>query len=168
MQIYLPRAAAAAPAEAASGHADPAPLSSGLERAGAPAGADGAAGMDASAPDGATVLFVEDDALVREAVVQALRAAGFTVRIAVDGEDALAQLERDATVDVVFSDIVMPGSVSGIDLAGIVKARWPALPIVLATGYTERRVALPDVKILAKPYDIEQLLGLLGHLAGRR
>ncbi|WP_312550502.1 response regulator, partial [Massilia sp.] len=127
-----------------------------------------------SAPDGAapgagaTVLFVEDDALVREAVVEGLRAAGFTVRVAVNGEEARALLERGAAVDIVFSDIVMPGSISGIDLAALVRERWPALPVVLATGYTERRVSIPDVKILAKPYDLEQVIGLLGRLTGRR
>jgi len=120
-------------------------------------------------PDaGVTVLFVEDDALVREAVVEALAEAGFTVRVAVNGEAALAELERGEGVDIVFSDIVMPGSVSGIDLASVVNERWPALPVVLATGYTERRVSIPGVKILAKPYDVEQLIGLLGRLSGRR
>ncbi|QNA89768.1 hypothetical protein G4G28_17085 [Massilia sp. Dwa41.01b] len=62
----------------------------------------------------------------------------------------------------------MPGKVSGIDLAGIVRRRWPGLPVLLATGYTERQVALPGVQILAKPYDIEQLVRVLAGLAGER
>ena len=126
----------------------------------------GAAAMPAAA--GVSVLFVEDDVLVREAVVEALGAAGFAVRVAVSGDDALAQLDGGQAVDIVFSDIVMPGSVSGIDLATAIRERWPALPVVLATGYTERRVSIPGVKILAKPYDVEQLVGLLGRLSGRR
>jgi len=101
-------------------------------------------------------------------VVEALGAAGFAVRVAVSGDDALAQLEAGQAVDIVFSDIVMPGSVSGIDLAAAVRERWPALPVVLATGYTDRRVSIPGVKILAKPYDVEQLIGLLRRLSGRR
>jgi len=126
----------------------------------------GAAAAPAAA--GVSVLFVEDDVLVREAVVEALGAAGFAVRVAVSGDDALAQLDGGEAVDIVFSDIVMPGSVSGIDLAAAIRERWPALPVVLATGYTERRVSIPGVKILAKPYDVEQLIGLLGRLSGRR
>jgi signal transduction histidine kinase/CheY-like chemotaxis protein len=110
------------------------------------------------------VLFVEDDALVREAVAGGLRQAGFTVRVAESGDAALALLEAGLQVDVVFSDVVMPGSLSGIDLARALRRRWPGLPVVLATGYTERRVALPDVPILAKPYDIAQAVRLLGGL----
>ena len=169
VHIHLPRAQAdaAAPAvaaEAAVPH-DMAPdVVAPPARA---AAAAGAAGADLPAA-GVTVLFVEDDVLVREAVVDALAAAGFAVRVAVNGEAALAELEHDGAVDIVFSDIVMPGSISGIDLAAIVRERWPALPVVLATGYTERRVSIPGVKILAKPYDVEQLTGLLGRLSGRR
>ena len=110
------------------------------------------------------VLFVEDDPLVREAVTGGLRQAGFTVRVAESGDAALALLDGGLQVDVVFSDIVMPGGISGIDLARAIRRRWPALPVVLATGYTERRVALPDVPILAKPYDIAQAVSLLGGL----
>jgi signal transduction histidine kinase/CheY-like chemotaxis protein len=111
-----------------------------------------------------SVLFVEDDPLVREAVAGGLRQAGFTVRVAENGDLALALLDAGLVVDVVFSDIVMPGAISGIDLARAVRRRWPALPVVLATGYTERQVALPDVPVLAKPYDIAQAVGLLGDL----
>lgn len=114
-----------------------------------------------------SVLFVEDDPLVREAVAGGLRQAGFTVRVAENGDAALALLDAGLRVDVVFSDVVMPGSLSGIDLARAVRRRWPDLPVVLATGYTERRVALPDVPILAKPYDIAQAVSLLGGLVAQ-
>ena len=110
------------------------------------------------------LLFVEDDALVREAVADGLRQSGFDVELAVNGEEALARLDGGARFDIVFSDVVMPGNVSGIDLAGVVQRRWPGLPVLLATGYTERRVALPGVQILAKPYDIEQLVRVLAGL----
>ena len=168
VHIYLPRAqadAVAAPGAAAADTAAPRDMAPDVVAP--PARSMDTAGTDVPAA-GVTVLFVEDDVLVREAVVEALAAAGFGVRVAVDGEAALAELERDGAVDIVFSDIVMPGSVSGIDLAAIVRERWPALPVVLATGYTERRVSIPGVKILAKPYDLEQLTGLLGRLSGRR
>ena len=123
------------------------------------------AALPAPAPRG-TVLFVEDDPLVREAVGQALRECGFAVLAAEDGERAVALLDGGARPAVVFSDIVMPGAVSGIDLATIVRQRFPRLPVVLATGYTERQVALPGVQVLAKPYPIEKLLTLLASAAG--
>jgi len=169
VHIYLPRAPGPAPQDGAGASAEPGAEANPANPA-APAAAPGAGAVPEAAPAsaGATVLFVEDDALVREAVVEALRAAGFTVRAAINGDEARALLEHDAAVDIVFSDIVMPGSISGIDLATLVRERWPAIPVVLATGYTERRVSIPGVKILAKPYDLEQLIGLLGRLTGRR
>ena len=112
-----------------------------------------------------TVLFVEDDPLVREAVVRALEESGFSVLVAEHGEAALKALEAGARPDVVFSDIVMPGEVSGIDLAGIVRQRYPSLPVVLATGYTEQQAAMPGVRILAKPYAIEKVVALLSEAA---
>jgi CheY-like chemotaxis protein len=112
-----------------------------------------------------TVLFVEDDVLVREAVVPALEECGFTLLVASDGEAALKLLDEGARPDVVFSDIVMPGRISGIDLAGLVRKRTPSLPVVLATGYTEQQAAVPGVRILAKPYAIEKVVALLSELS---
>ncbi len=111
------------------------------------------------------ILFVEDDPLVREAVVSGLEDAGFDVVVAVSGDRALAMLENGLDADVVFSDIVMPGQVSGIDLAGLLRERRPGLPVVLATGYTDQRVVVPGVQVLAKPYEIGQLVELLAGLA---
>ena len=114
------------------------------------------------------VLFVEDDPLVREAVSHALAEAGFEVLTARDGDQAVALLEGGAQPDVVFSDIVMPGSVNGIDLAAIVRRRDPALPVVLATDYTERQPAIPGLRVLAKPYPIERLIDLLARAVTKK
>jgi signal transduction histidine kinase/CheY-like chemotaxis protein len=110
------------------------------------------------------VLFVEDDPLVREAVVSGLEDAGFDVVVAASGDQALAMIENGVDIDVVFSDIVMPGQVSGIGLAGILRERRPGLPVVLATGYTDQRAVVPGVQVLAKPYEIGQLVELLAGL----
>ncbi|GAB3461958.1 hypothetical protein GCM10027321_23160 [Massilia terrae] len=137
VDIFLPRALdAVAPRQADDAHAVP-------------------------AKGGGTVLFVEDDPLVREAVAPALRSCGFEVLVAEDGDTALRMLEQGARPDVVFSDIVMPGTVGGIELAGIVRERFPGLRVVLASGYTERQAAIPGVRVLAKPYAIEQVVELL-------
>ena len=57
----------------------------------------------------------------------------------------------------------MPGSISGIDLAQIVRKRFPSTHIVLATGYSERRINLPDIRMLAKPYNMEELIVALSN-----
>lgn len=111
------------------------------------------------------ILFVEDDALVREAVTRGLEEAGFEVLVAPDGERALAMIEAGLDIDVAFSDIVMPGKISGIDLAGILRDRRPGLPVVLATGYTDQRATMPGVQVLSKPYEIGQLVELLDGLS---
>jgi signal transduction histidine kinase len=113
------------------------------------------------------ILFVEDDALVREAVARGLEEAGFEVLVAANGERALAMIEAGLDVDAAFSDIVMPGRISGIDLAAILRERRPGLPVVLATGYTDQRVTVPGVQVLAKPYEIDQVVDLLASLAKR-
>lgn len=110
------------------------------------------------------ILFVEDDALVREAVARGLEEAGFEVLVAANGERALAMIDAGLEVDAAFSDIVMPGKLSGIDLAGILRERRPGLPVVLATGYTDQRVTVPGVQVLAKPYEMGQLVELLSSL----
>jgi signal transduction histidine kinase len=107
------------------------------------------------------VLFVEDDPLVREAMVPAIEQAGFTVMVATTGEEALTILQAGRSVDVVFSDIVMPGQVSGIQLAHTTQEHFPAIRIILATGYSDQRVAIPGVALLAKPYRIEEAIAVL-------
>jgi CheY-like chemotaxis protein len=129
-----------------------------------------AARADGQAPGRGSgrVLFVEDDPLVREAVVRGLEDCGFDVMVAADGDKALAMLDAGLDADVVFSDIVMPGKVSGVDLAGILHERRPGLPVVLATGYTDQRAVIPGVQVLAKPYEIDQLVELLANLSSGR
>jgi len=106
------------------------------------------------------ILFVEDDPLVRETVVPALAAAGMDVTVAESGEQAVDLLQA-GRFDLVFSDIVMPGTVSGIDLAHMVRERSPDTHIVLASGYSERRVDLPGVRLLAKPYSMSDVVAVL-------
>ena len=136
--IYLPRSLQEAPAAAPAG------------RATAPA-----------ARSRGRILLVEDDTLVSQTVSPALQKAGFTVDVADNGEEALRRLESQRQFDLVFSDIVMPGAVSGIELAEIVRTRFPAMRIMLATGYSERRVETAGIRTLAKPYAVETLVAAL-------
>lgn len=128
----------------------------------------GAARLEAGKPlplqpdaAGKTILFVEDDPLVIQVVQPALEASGFQVRQAGDAVQALRILDSGAPIDFIFSDIVMPGKMSGIDLAELVQQRYPHIRMVLATGYSDRRVALPNIRTLAKPYELNDVIGAL-------
>ncbi|HYF20315.1 MAG TPA: response regulator, partial [Ramlibacter sp.] len=123
-----------------------------------------AAGPDATMPGVSghgTVLLVEDDALVRDTVRTGLQMSGFRVRTAQDADEALAQLDAGELPDVVFTDVVMPGSMSGIDLARQVGRRWPGVRVLIATGYSDRAIDVPGVRTLAKPYELRQAVAAL-------
>ena len=114
-----------------------------------------------------TVLFVEDDPLVRESVVPILEQAGATVLCAPDGAEALRLLASGRRVDVLFSDIVMPGEHDGVTLARHVRARYPHITVVLATGYVDKDVALPGVRLLTKPYTAHAAVDVLAQSMSR-
>ncbi|WP_343206838.1 PAS domain S-box protein [Azospirillum soli] len=103
------------------------------------------------------VLVVEDDPIVAMTVATALEDAGFTVIRAATGDEALPLL-AEGGVDLLFSDVVMPGSISGVELAREAQRRYPNLPIVLATGYSEEIARATGVKVLPKPYRIDLLI----------
>lgn len=113
------------------------------------------------AKPGSKLLFVEDDPLVSAVVVPAMKLAGFEVHEAANGEEAFEILSHGEPFDVVFSDIVMPGKINGIELATHILQRHPGIRVVLATGYSERRMTLPGVDILAKPYSVADAVELL-------
>ena len=113
-----------------------------------------------------TVLVVEDDEEVREVATAFLRRLGYRVLEAADAPGALAQLEREPGIDLLFSDIVLRGDISGPTLAREALARWPQLRVAFASGYA--RDALPwreelgqNVELLSKPYRIDQLARML-------
>ncbi|CAO3436880.1 Multidomain signal transduction protein including CheB-like methylesterase, CheR-like methyltransferase and BaeS-like histidine kinase [Azospirillum endophyticum] len=107
---------------------------------------------------GMRVLMVEDDPVVASSVAAALEDAGWTVLRAGTADEALPLLAGDERIDLLFSDVVMPGRLSGIDLgreAGILR---PGLPVVLTTGYSEDVARTAGIPVLAKPYRIDTLL----------
>jgi CheY-like chemotaxis protein len=120
---------------------------------------------------GETVLAVEDNERLRRVVMRQLRGLGYQAIEAVDAADALSILERQS-VDVLFSDIVMPGDLDGMELAQQVRERWPAVKIVLTSGFPGTR--LDDhlgpqngaVRILTKPYRSEELGAALREVLG--
>ena len=116
------------------------------------------------------VLLVEDDLTVAALTKQMLENIGLTVTHAKSAPDALDALQRIPDVDVVFSDVMMPGGMSGVDLAREIRRRWPELPVVLSTGYIEaaRAAVTEGLEVLVKPFSLDVLAGTLrAHLARR-
>lgn len=109
------------------------------------------------------ILVVEDDELLRDTVVEALESPEHSILCATDGPQALAMIDQNDAIDVIFSDVSMPNGVSGIDLAFSVLARKPHIRVILASGYSKSQLpALPaGVSFLPKPYRIAQLLDAL-------
>ncbi|HJU14909.1 MAG TPA: response regulator [Stellaceae bacterium] len=120
----------------------------------APAVPSAAAANGAPAPVPARILLVEDDREVAEATQELLREMGFETRWAQDGKAALGLIEGGLSTDLVLSDIVMPGGVSGLDLARTVRERCPDLPILLGTGYSgyASQVVSEGFDLIEKPY----------------
>ena len=117
-----------------------------------------------AAPPPGTVLLVEDDDAVAEAVAAMLEELGYGVVRAADAAGALAVLDRGAEpVDLVFSDMVMPGTMDGAALAEAVLQRRPGLPVVLTTGFSEAAEAASrkGLRLLSKPYRLDDLSAVL-------
>jgi signal transduction histidine kinase/CheY-like chemotaxis protein len=141
VEIWLPRAESLQP---------PAPL-----------GARGAA-PPRRADDGETVLAVEDEPEVLAAVVENLADLGYRVIPSRDAAEALERLRGAERVDILFSDIVMPGGMNGVQLAVEAGRVRPGLRVLLTSGYTDEALAgehgIPEnVPILTKPYRREEL-----------
>src|SRR5467141_938496 len=112
-----------------------------------------------------TVLLVEDNPDVATASSGLLEQLGYSVRWVSDAEAALKELDRDG-IDLVVTDIVMPGKIDGLGLARAIQQKRPGLPILLATGYSEAaQNARSDFSILRKPYRLHELSRALSELS---
>jgi two-component system cell cycle sensor histidine kinase/response regulator CckA len=116
----------------------------------------------AGTPAGMTVLVVEDEPAVRAVVVRSLERGGFHVLQASDAAVALQVADRERRPDLVLTDLMMPG-IGGAELARRLKARWPGLPVLFMSGYSEedlRRQGLvdPEGVIIQKPFKPDTLV----------
>lgn len=124
-----------------------------------------AAEEDVGAIGSGTVLLVEDNPDVAFASTGLLEQLGYSVRWVTDAHSALQEVERDG-IDLVFSDVVMPGKMDGLGLALAIKQIRPALPILLATGYSEAVVKTDaDFPIIRKPFQLHELSRALADLS---
>jgi CheY-like chemotaxis protein len=114
--------------------------------------------MLATNPQGQTgpqrVLVVEDDILVRLMIAEELRGAGFVVLEALNADEALTMLEGSSSIDLLMTDVMMPGSIDGLGLAAAVRSKWPRLKIVVASVEAPAwpGPGLADA-FIGKPYD---------------
>ena len=113
--------------------------------------------------DPVVVLVVEDDSLLRMDAVQMIEEAGFQVLEADNADQAIALLERRSDINVVFTDIQMPGSMDGFKLAQAIRDRWPPVKIIATSGYfLEMTSNLPEGgRFISKPYDIQHITALI-------
>jgi PAS domain S-box-containing protein len=102
--------------------------------------------------EGRTVLVVEDDPAVRQVAVSTLKSLGFDVQEAETGDEAANLLKQVDHVRLVLSDVRMPGELTGIDLARLVKQEWPSVQVLLTTGYVDGADTLEGIELLYKPY----------------
>ncbi|WP_420402354.1 response regulator [Nisaea sp.] len=113
--------------------------------------------MDTIEPSGRTVLVVDDEPELADLASEILTELGFRTLKAPDVRTALELLESEPSIDLVFSDVIMPGGKSGYDLAGEILKRWPRTRLLLTSGHTSKRPAtsLPQDlvrNLLPKPY----------------
>jgi len=122
-------------------------------------------GDDMSVPNrgSGTILFVEDNKDIAEVTKVNLEELGYRVIAVANADTALDILKANAEIDLVFSDIVMPGQLNGVDLARELRVIRPNLPVVLTTGYSAAaQEAAPDgFTIIPKPYQLDRLHQIL-------
>ncbi|WP_347091459.1 PAS domain-containing protein [Sphingomonas parapaucimobilis] len=149
IKLYLPRAMEAEDVEVA---VDTGPVTGGTE----------------------TVLVVEDDAEVRATVVELLSDLGYRVLKAVDAQSALSVIESGIPIDILFTDVVMPGTLKSPELARKARERLPDIAVLFTSGYTENSIVHggrldKGVELLSKPYTREALARKFRHvLANQR
>ncbi|HWT71329.1 MAG TPA: response regulator [Oxalicibacterium sp.] len=148
IKIYLPRAHAA---EEAIAQVPSGPIGGGSE----------------------TVLVVEDDAEVRATVVDMLGDLGYHVLQAADAQSALSIVTSGAAIDLLFTDVVMPGPLRSPELARQAKAAQPRIEVLFTSGYTENAIVHggrldPGVALLSKPYRREDLARKIRHIFNNR
>ena len=124
------------------------------------------------AATGETVLLVEDDEEVLRMAVESLEELHYRVVISRDAKEALSHLTGESRIDIMFSDVVMPGGMNGAQLAVAARRVRPDLKILLTSGYVGQasatEVADQDLLVLNKPYRRDELADKLRVVLGDR
>lgn len=119
-------------------------------------------------PTGKTILIVEDEALIRFDLIDFFEAAGFRVVEAESADEAVAILDRDASIQVVLTDVQMPGSMDGLRLAHYIRDRSPPTLLVVTSGVLHPgKAELPTNSFfVAKPINRRQVLDRIEQILG--
>jgi CheY-like chemotaxis protein len=108
-----------------------------------------------------TVLVVEDETMVRMPIAEFLRDCGYNVLEAGDASEAIAAMDAEESVSLVFSDIRMPGKMDGFGLAEWFQSHYPSVPVLLTSGYNGGRAvqsaSVPRNSFIEKPYSQTQV-----------
>ena len=114
------------------------------------------------------VMIVEDEPLLRLHAVSLIEDAGFETVSAASADEAIALLETNGHIRIVFSDIDLPGGMDGMRLAAAIRDRWPPVELILTSGHI--KVAHADLParghFFSKPYDAVQLIDTLNSFGG--
>jgi CheY-like chemotaxis protein len=124
--------------------------------------------FDTSACDSpVTILLVEDETLTRLMLIEELEGRGYTVIEAADADEALTILRADKSIRLLFTDMKMPGTISGLDLVRIARAEHPAVKVIIGSAH----IGLSDWASEAdaafeKPYELKQVVAKILELIG--
>jgi CheY-like chemotaxis protein len=116
--------------------------------------------------DKAVVLVVEDSAIIRMCAVDLVMSAGYEALEASDADQAILILESRADIDLVFTDVQMPGTMDGIKLAHHIRNRWPPVKLIVASGKAIiAESSLPEgSRFFAKPYEEHVIAGAMARM----
>lgn len=106
-----------------------------------------------------TVLVVEDDEILRSLTVEAISLLGVCVMDCASADEALPMLEDSTSIALVITDVCMPGSMDGLELANVIRSRWPYLPVIVTSGNNviSDRLWCPHLMFLRKPCSLDAL-----------
>ena len=127
-----------------------------------------AAEMLVSQPNAACILVVEDEFLIRLMISETMRDAGYTVIEAANADEAMDIIQSEVQLDLVFSDVAMPGSIDGLGLLKAAKTLHPGLPVLVTSGHCDPALALSGgaAQFIPKPYDLAAVVKLVAHTLG--
>ncbi|MDX3911146.1 MAG: response regulator [Sphingobium sp.] len=114
----------------------------------------------------ATILVVEDEVLIRLLIADELRDAGFVVIEAACADEAVSLFATGMRVDLVFTDVRMPGDLTGLDLARELSVQQPSLPVIITSGNVTAQDAHGLGLFVSKPYELSRVVCLIEERLG--
>jgi CheY-like chemotaxis protein len=118
---------------------------------------------------GETVLVVDDEELIRQLVVEVLTDLGYAALEAVDGRQAMTILQSPRRIDLLVTDVGLPGGMNGRQLADVSRGLRPKMPVLFITGYAETAVVSnghlgPGMAVITKPFQMDVLMGMISRI----